>query len=98
MSRRCPEALPSTTAGQRRHITYIHAYKRNTDMSKTPEMVELRKAVEEKYKKPLRTTTDFERFTHKMEKEYGEQISTATMKRLWDYVSDQHKPRESTGH
>ena len=65
-------------------------------MSKTPEMVELRKAVEEKYKKPLRTTTDFERFTHKMEKEYGEQISTATMKRLWDYVSDQHKPREST--
>ena len=65
-------------------------------MSKTPEMVELRKAVEEKYKKPLRTTTDFERFTRKMEKEYGEQISTATMKRLWDYVSDQHKPREST--
>ena len=48
-------------------------------MSKTPEMVELRKAVEEKYKKPLRTTTDFEKFTSKMEKEYGEQISTCLL-------------------
>lgn len=65
-------------------------------MNKTPEIVELRKIVEEKYNNPLRTTTDFEKFTAKLEKESGEQISTATMKRLWDYVNDQHKPREST--
>ena len=62
----------------------------------TPEIEELKSLVEQKYGKILATTTDFEEFSLYLEKETRGTISPSTLKRLYGYVSDNHKPRMVT--
>ena len=62
----------------------------------TPEIEELKLLIEEKYGKSLSTTTDFEEFSLYLRKKAGKNISASTMKRLYGYVADDHKPRIST--
>ena len=61
----------------------------------TPEIEELKRLIEERYGKQLCTTTDFEEFTLTLKK-CGIAVSASTMKRLYDYVGDSHKPRVAT--
>ena len=58
-----------------------------------PEIEELKSLVEQKYGKLLATTTDFEVFTLQLEKATGKSVSASTLKRLYGYVGDSHKPR-----
>ena len=62
----------------------------------TPEIEELKSLVEQKYGKILATTTDFEEFSLYLEKKTCGTISPSTLKRLYGYVSDNHKPRMVT--
>ncbi len=62
----------------------------------TPEIEELKSLVEQKFEKILSTTTDFEEFSYYLEKEVGCRVSASTLKRLYGYVSDEHKPRMVT--
>lgn len=62
----------------------------------SPEIEELKLAVERKYGKVLGTTTDFDEFSFYLKKEIGKTISSSTLKRLYGYVSDDHKPRAVT--
>ena len=59
----------------------------------TPEIEELKSLVEQRYGKILGTTTDFEEFSFYLEKEVDKKISASTLKRLYGYVGDDHKPR-----
>lgn len=61
-----------------------------------PEVVELLTLVQEKYQKPLRTTTDYEEFTLHLAKHSDIDVSPSTLKRLWGYVNDRHSPRKHT--
>lgn len=61
-----------------------------------PEIAELLSFVEQKYSKPLQTTTDFDGFSLYLKRQMGEVISTSTLKRLWGYVNDSHTPRSHT--
>lgn len=61
-----------------------------------PEIIELLLLVEQKYGKSLRTTTDFDEFSVHLKLQAGVIISTSTLKRLWGYVADVHKPRVLT--
>lgn len=62
----------------------------------TPEIEELKTLVEEKYGKLLRTTTDFEEFSFYLKKKLDATVSSSTLKRLYGYVNDDHKPRPGT--
>ena len=63
----------------------------------TPEVQELIRLVEKKYKKKLNTTTDFDEFSLHLDRHVKiGKISPSTLKRLWGYVNDTHKPRVST--
>ena len=62
----------------------------------SPEVKELLARVRQKYPKNLFTTTDFDEFTLHLKYTLGQEISTSTVKRLWGYVNDQHKPRLQT--
>lgn len=59
----------------------------------TPEIEELKLLVEEKYGRGLNTTTDFEMFSVHLKKKYGKTMSSSTLKRIYGYVGDEHKPR-----
>lgn len=61
-----------------------------------PEIAELLLLVEKEYGKALRTTTDFDEFSFYLQKKGFGLISTSTLKRLWGYVNDIHKPRVQT--
>lgn len=61
-----------------------------------PEIAELLQLVEQKYARPLRTTTDFEEFSFYLKQQTGKVLSTSTLKRLWGYVNDSHTPRVHT--
>lgn len=61
-----------------------------------PEIAELLINVEGKYAKGLQTTTDFEEFSLHLSMQIKERISTSTLKRLWGYVNDRHRPRVHT--
>ena len=61
-----------------------------------PEIIELLNAVEKKYGHHLRTTTDFDEFSLHLKSKYNYIVSTSTLKRLWGYVNDTHKPRTQT--
>lgn len=61
-----------------------------------PEIAELLAIVEKKYALSLQTTTDFDAFSLHLKNEFGEIISTSTLKRLWGYVNDAHNPRVHT--
>lgn len=62
----------------------------------TPEIEELKLQVEQAYGKLLATTTDYEEFSFFLEKKTGSKVSASTLKRLYGYVSDNHKPRMVT--
>ena len=62
----------------------------------TPEIEELKSLVEQKYGKLLATTTDFEEFSFFLERHTGYSVSASTLKRLYGYVNDDHKPRMMT--
>lgn len=62
----------------------------------TPETEELKLLVEQKFGRVLNTTTDFEVFSLHLSKQAGLRLSTSTLKRLWAYVGDSHKPRTCT--
>jgi len=62
----------------------------------TPEIEELKRLVEDRYGRRLETTTDFEVFSLYAAKKTGRDISPSTLKRLWGYVNDSHKPRVFT--
>ena len=62
----------------------------------TPQIEELKTMIAEKYGKSLCTTTDFEEFSIYLHKDTGKNISSSTLKRLYGYVNDDHKPRVTT--
>lgn len=62
----------------------------------TPEIEELKRIVEQCYGKRLLTTTDFEVFSLHLQKKYRLAVSSSTLKRLYGYVGDMHKPRIAT--
>lgn len=62
----------------------------------TPEIEELKQLVEQKYTKSLCTTTDFEEFSLYLRIKKGKNISASTLKRIYGYVNDDHKPRMCT--
>lgn len=62
----------------------------------TPEIEELKLLLEEHYGKKLSTTTEFDEFSLLLQKKYGLEVSASTMKRLYGYVGDSHKPRVAT--
>lgn len=57
---------------------------------------ELKTIVEEKYGMRLNTTTDFEAFSVALHYKNTLDVSASTLKRLWGYVNDSHKPRQAT--
>lgn len=61
-----------------------------------PEIAELLLLVEQKYAGSLCTTTDFEMLSVHLKLECGLLLSPSTLKRLWGYVNDIHKPRVNT--
>lgn len=61
-----------------------------------PEIDELLRQVADRFGKEVSATTDFERLSDAVESALREQISVSTLKRLWGYVNDRHKPRVST--
>lgn len=63
---------------------------------KSPEIEELKRLVKEKYEDTLATSTDFEVFSLMLKNKYNANVSTSTLKRLYDYVGDEHKPRMTT--
>lgn len=63
---------------------------------KSPEIEELKRLVKEKYEDTLATSTDFEVFSLMLKNKYNANVSTSTLKRLYDYVGDEHKPRITT--
>ncbi len=62
----------------------------------TPQIEELKSLVEQKYGKTLSTTTDFEEFSIHLKMKMETSISASTLKRLYGYVNDEHKPRAMT--
>lgn len=56
----------------------------------------MREKVHERYGRRLATTTDFESLSMTVENEIKERISTSTLKRIWNYISDVSSVREST--
>lgn len=62
----------------------------------TPEIEELKNLVNQRYNRRLSTTTDFEEFSLYLKRRYDIDISTSTLKRLYGYVNDLHKPRMQT--
>ena len=63
---------------------------------KSPEIEELKRLVKEKYEDTLATSTDFEVFSLMLKNKYNANVSTSPLKRLYDYVGDEHKPRMTT--
>lgn len=63
---------------------------------KSPEIEELKRLVKEKYEDTLATSTDFEVFSLMLKNKYSAAVSASTLKRLYDYVGDEHKPRMTT--
>lgn len=62
----------------------------------TPEIEELKRLIQEKYGKKLNTTTDFEEFSFHLDNKESLSVSSSTLKRLFGYVADSHKPRTQT--
>lgn len=60
------------------------------------EIEELKNLVEQHYGKALSTTTDFEEYSLYVGRHTGARVSASTLKRMWGYVSDRHKPRRYT--
>lgn len=61
-----------------------------------PEIAELLIQVENRYQRPLHTSTDFDEFSFYLKQQVNDVVSTSTLKRLWGYVNDSHLPRMRT--
>lgn len=60
------------------------------------EIQELKSLVEKRFCHRLCTTNDFESLSALLLTEMKTPISTSTLKRIWQYVNDEHVPRMST--
>ena len=60
------------------------------------EIQELKSLVEKRFGRRLCTTNDFESLSALLLTEIKTPISTSTLKRIWQYVNDEHAPRMST--
>lgn len=60
------------------------------------EIQELKLLVENRFGRRLCTTNDFERLSLQLLTERRFSISASTLKRIWQYVNDEHVPRMST--
>lgn len=61
-----------------------------------PEMNYLMSLVEKKFRKNVKTSTDFNALATEIECETGESVSASTLKRMWGYVNMCPVPRQST--
>ncbi len=61
-----------------------------------PEICELQRLVEQKFGRPLRSSSDFEEISFYIRDDRGISISPSTLKRLWGYVNDTHNPRNQS--
>lgn len=61
-----------------------------------PELQSLLSAVEKKYGAPLLSTNDFNVLAAILKFEGKESLSSSTLKRLWNYVSQETTPRKAT--
>ena len=61
-----------------------------------PELQSLLSAVEKKYGAPLQSTNDFNVLAAILKFEGRETLSSSTLKRLWNYVSQETTPRRAT--
>lgn len=62
----------------------------------TAEIEELKNLVERNFGRVLNTTTDFEEFSVYLSNRVKQSVSASTLKRMWGYVNDSHKPRTFT--
>lgn len=60
------------------------------------EIQELKSLVEKRFGHRLCTTNDFESLSALLLTEIKTPVSTSTLKRIWQYVNDEHAPRMST--
>lgn len=61
-----------------------------------PEINYLMSLVEQKFRKCVKTSTDFNALASEIECETGESVSASTLKRMWGYVNMNPVPRQST--
>ncbi len=61
-----------------------------------PEMNCLMYYVEKKFRKDIKTSTDFYSLAQEIEGETSESVSASTLKRMWGYVNMAPVPRQST--
>lgn len=62
-----------------------------------PEINELLTFVEKTYGRPIRTSTDFDELSFAIKKKLKtDEVSTSTLKRVWQYVGGLSKPRSHT--
>lgn len=61
-----------------------------------PEMNYLMSLVEKKFRKGVRTSTDFYLLAQEIESETRENVSASTLKRMWGYVNMTPVPRQTT--
>ena len=61
-----------------------------------PEINYLMSLVERKFRKGIKTSTDFRSLSQEIEEATNERISTSTLKRLWGYVNMAPTPRPAT--
>lgn len=65
-------------------------------MNQIPELQELLRAVEERFREPVRTTAGFEKLSMAMDLAIGQTLGASTLKRLWGYIPEKTTPRLST--
>ena len=61
-----------------------------------PEMNFLMSLVEKKFRKSVKTSTDFYSLAQEIESETGSSVSASTLKRIWGYVNMTPTPRQTT--
>ena len=75
---------------------FSRIFAERTMPNQIPEIAFLLKEVEKKYGREVHTSTDFESLSVVIERDINEYISSATLKRLWGYVSLKPAPRVAT--
>lgn len=67
-----------------------------TMQNTSPEIIELKKRIEDDLNRKMLTSNDFFFLAHAIEERMRQTVSASTLKRLWGYVSDTEQPRNST--
>lgn len=65
-------------------------------MELTPEIERLKKEVEIRIGRSLKSPVDFDLLSFKISEKINEHLSATTLKRLWGYIPTDHQPRFST--